>query len=271
MSMSNQPADPVTGPPTTALPIRPAWRERFVFPAIILAALLLAWWWLVAMARDMYGSMTGASAWMMTGVWDSTHLLLLWAMWAVMMAAMMVPSAWPMLATYNGFMSRLPLDRRRGASVYMFVLGYVAAWSTFSVAATILQRLLSRSLLLSPMMEMASPAASAGILAIAGVYQLTPLKRVCLTGCRSPLSFVMRHWRRGAAGAFRMGAEHGALCVGCCWALMLLLFVAGVMNLYAIAALTTVVALEKAAPWGEGASRLGGALLLGAAAWVYTR
>ena len=127
-------------------------------------------------------------------------------------------------------------------------------WALFSVAATIVQRLLARLLLLSPMMELTSPGAAAALLILAGAYQLTPLKRVCLRSCRSPVSFLLGHWRPGRLGAFRMGIDHGLLCVGCCWALMLLLFAAGVMNLYVIAALTTLVAVEKISRAGETGS-----------------
>jgi len=220
------------------------------------------------MARDMYGAMTGASAWMMTSVWDGTHLLLLWTMWAVMMAAMMLPSAWPMLALYGTFADRQQANPRHAGHRYLFAVGYALVWALFSVGATVLQRLLAASLLLSPMMEMASQPASAALLGLAGVYQLTPLKQVCLRACRSPISFLFQHWHPGAVGALRMGSAHGVYCVGCCWALMLLLFVGGVMNLYVIAALTVAVALEKVVRAGELASRVTGVLLIGLAVWV---
>jgi len=250
---------------------RAPWRERIAFTAAVLIVLLLSWWWIVAMARDMYSAMTGPSAWMMTSVWDGTHLLLLWTMWAVMMAAMMLPSAWPMLVMYG------TLSRRESASggpsrhLYLFAGGYGLVWALFSAAATIVQRMLAELLLLSPMMELTTPSASAALLIIAGVYQLTPLKRVCLRSCRSPISFLLGHWRPGSLGAFRMGIDHGVSCVGCCWALMLLLFVGGVMNLYVIAALTTFVAIEKIVPAGELGSRISGVLLIVLAVWILAR
>lgn len=244
------------------------WRERAAFTAAVLIVLLLSWWWIVAMARDMYGAMTGPSAWMMTSVWDGTHLLLLWTMWAVMMAAMMLPSAWPMFVMYGALSRRESSAGRRSSHLYLFLGGYVLVWTVFSVAATILQRVLAGVLFLSPMMELVSPRASAALLALAGVYQLTPLKRVCLRSCRSPISFLLGHWRAGSVGAFRMGIDHGVYCVGCCWALMLLLFVGGVMNLYVIAALTTLVTIEKMASAGELGSRLTGALLIALALWM---
>jgi predicted metal-binding membrane protein len=220
------------------------------------------------MAVDMYGSMDGPAAWMMTPAWDTTHLMLLWAMWAVMMAAMMLPSATPTLLLYL----RAARVRNDGVNValgvYALVGGYLSVWTVFSVGATLLQRLLATREVLSPMMEPASVAPSALLLLIAGVYQLTPLKRVCLRSCRSPLSFLMRRWRPGWTGAYRMGVEHGAYCLGCCWALMLLLFAGGVMNLAVIGVLTAWIFVEKLLPAGEYAARVSGVLLIGTAAWM---
>ena len=140
------------GHPPTAEDV--PWRERAAFTAAVVIVLLLSWWWIVAMARDMYGAMTGPSAWMMTSVWDGTHLLLLWTMWAVMMAAMMLPSAWPMLVMYAHAVAQSSHPARQSSShLYLFAGGYVLVWALFSVAATIVQRLLARLLLLSPMME----------------------------------------------------------------------------------------------------------------------
>jgi predicted metal-binding membrane protein len=258
-------------PSTAALPAEGVpTRARAAFTSAIVIVLLLSWWWIGAMGRDMYGAMTGPSAWMMTSVWDGKHLLLLWTMWAVMMAAMMLPSAWPMLVMY-GALSRRASHGRHSRDLYLFSAGYVLVWATFSVAATVVQRGLAELLILSPMMELTSPRAAAAFLVVAGVYQLTPLKRVCLRSCRSPLSFLVGHWRAGSLGAFRMGIDHGVYCVGCCWALMLLLFVGGVMNLYVIAALTTLVAIEKIAQAGEHGSRISGGLLVALAVWILAR
>ena len=139
------------------------------------------------------------------------------------------------------------------------------------MGATALQRTLAVLLLVSPMMELTSPTAGAVLLFVAGAYQLTPLKRACLNSCQSPLGFLMRHWRTGLGGAFRMGIEHGIYCLGCCWALMLLLFVGGVMNLAVIAALTVFVAFEKMAPFALQGARVSGALLVLAAFWMFLR
>ena len=144
-------------------------------------------------------------------------------------------------------------------------------WALFSVGATALQWALGKSSILNPMMEVASPEAGAILLAIAGIYQLTPLKQACLTTCQSPMAFLTRRWRSGRWGAFRMGAEHGIYCVGCCWALMLLLFAGGVMNLAVIVALTLFVAFEKLVPLGGWGARASGVLLIAAAVWMLSR
>ena len=232
---------------------------------------LVSWMWIVAMARDMNGPMTGPSAWMMTAVWDVWHLALLWAMWAVMMAAMMMPSASPMLLLYGAAARRSASSSAASRQIYAFAGGYLVVWTAFSLGAAALQRVLSAWFVLSPMMEVTSHVASAALLLIAGVYQLTPLKNVCLRGCRSPLAFLMSQWRQGVAGALRMGVQHGAMCVGCCWALMLLLFAGGVMNLTVIGALTALVAFEKLAPFGAQSARVSGLVLIASALWVWAR
>src|SRR5262245_31554928 len=243
-------------------------------PALVLliAVLLVSWMWIVVMARDMYGPMTGASAWMMTAVWDARHLALLWAMWAVMMIGMMLPSAMPMLLSY-GVIARRSAAETSAASrqIYALAAGYLAVWALFSLGATALQRLLATLLFVSSMMEVTSSTVGASLLLVAGVYQLTPLKLACLRTCQSPFGFLMSHWRTGTAGAFRMGFEHGLLCVGCCWALMLLLFAGGVMNLAVIAALTALVAVEKLTPFGIHGARIAGVLLIAAGLWMLVR
>jgi predicted metal-binding membrane protein len=238
-------------------------------PVILLLILfpLVCWLWIVVMARDMYGPMTGASAWMMTPRWDAPHLALLWAMWAVMMTGMMLPSAGPMIGLVAGT-ARQNDGHAQARQTYLLALGYLVVWALFSVGATGLQWGLAQLLVITPMMEVTSRRAGAVFLVVAGVYQWTSWKRACLTTCQSPLAFLMRRWRSGAWGAFRMGVEQGAYCVGCCWALMLLLFAGGVMNLTVIAALTAFVAFEKLAPVGVQSTHVSGALLIGVAAWM---
>jgi predicted metal-binding membrane protein len=236
---------------------------------VLLAVITLASWiWITAMARDMYGSMQGASAWMMTTVWDWPHIVLLWLMWAVMMTAMMLPSAAPLILLYAAAARTNSEPSRSSHRVYTLAAGYLLVWAAFSAIATALQRVLSSALFLNPMMELATPRAAAVVLAMAGLYQLTPLKRACLRACRSPLGFMMQRWRGGVRGAFDLGVRHGAHCLGCCWAMMLILFVGGVMNLSVIIALTAWVLIEKLAPFGEHTSITSGIALLALAAWM---
>jgi predicted metal-binding membrane protein len=238
--------------------------------ALLAGIVLASWTWIVVMARDMYGAMQGASLWMMSTVWDWPRLVLLWAMWAAMMTAMMLPTATPLILLYAGA-ARRSGEPRPGNRIYALAAGYLVVWSLFSVLATALQRSLSSAWVLTPMMEPATPLAGGVVLAIAAVYQLTPLKRACLRACRSPLGFIMQGWRAGATGAFRLGAQHGAYCLGCCWALMLILFAGGVMNLVVIVALTAWVMVEKFAPFGEQTATASGVALLAVAVWLIAR
>lgn len=242
--------------------------DRAVILLVLVAVPLASWTWIALMARDMYGTMLGPSAWMMTPEWDARHVLMLWAMWAVMMTAMMLPSATPLILLYAAAARRQAERGAPAVRIYALASGYLALWALFSVGATALQRGLASASVLTPMMEPATPAAGAAVLAIAGVYQLTPLKRACLRACRSPLGFMVQRWRGGVAGAFRLGLDHGAYCFGCCWALMLILFAGGVMNLTVITTLTLWVAVEKTAPFGNSTATVSGVVLLGAAFWM---
>jgi predicted metal-binding membrane protein len=232
--------------------------ERAMLVAMLVTVPLLCWSWIVPMARDMYGTMTGPSAWMMTDTWDAPHLLLLGAMWVVMMAAMMLPSAAPLLLLYAGTAQRHSDQGQAACRVYAMAAGYLVVWTVFSLGATLLQRVLSALLMLSPMMEPENHALSGALLIGAGSYQLTPLKRACLASCSAPLAFLTRRWREGTAGAFRLGIEHGVFCLGCCWALMLLLFAGGVMNLAVIGTLTAFVLVERLVPLAGRSVRLTG-------------
>jgi predicted metal-binding membrane protein len=238
--------------------------------ALLVLVPVISWTWIVIMARDMYGPMTGASAWMMTLHWDLPHLLLLCAMWTVMMTGMMLPSAAPLVLLY-GAAARRSAPQTAARQTYALAAGYVAAWTTFSVGATALQRALASLLLLSPMMEAANSRVSAALLLIAGIYQWTPLKHACLRTCQSPLGFLMSRWRDGWSGAFRVGLEHGIYCVGCCWALMLLLFAGGVMNVLVIVGLAAFVAIEKLVPLGRLGARVSGAFMIAAGCWILVR
>jgi predicted metal-binding membrane protein len=245
-------------------------RDRLIVLTGITAATVLAWVWIVPMSFDMYGSMSGASAWMMTPVWDSKYFALLFAMWAVMMTGMMLPSAAPMILLFAGVVRQSDLPRPAIRS-YAFAAGYLVVWSLFAAMAVVVQRLLVAGLALTPMMTLSSNRAASAVLALAGIYQLTTFKRTCLSLCQSPVTFIARHWRDGLVGALRMGMTHGMFCIGCCWALMLLLFAGGVMHLTTIGLLTIFVLIEKVLSpglWARWFSWTTGSLLLLLATWM---
>ena len=245
---------------------RPA--DRAFVIAGLAGAAACAWAYLVPASLDMYGRMDGAAAWMMEATWDGRYLLLVFLMWAVMMVAMMLPSALPSILVFQNAIRNDPKVRSPTRRTLAFATGYVVAWSGFSVVATLLQWALAEAALLSPMMVSASPQLGGAILITAGLYQLTPLKQACLRHCRSPFAFLVEHWQPGTPGAFRLGLRQGFHCVGCCWALMLLLFFGGVMSLLWIAAITAFVLAEKLAPHGVRGGRLSGVALVLVGAWV---
>jgi predicted metal-binding membrane protein len=236
--------------------------------AIVGAIAALSWGWIIAMGIDMYGSMTGASAWAMAIDWDGRRLVLLFAMWTVMMVAMMLPSAAPFLLVYGGVARSAPDPSWAPLRIHVLAAGYLVTWAGFSAVATGLQYWLSATSMLTPMMQARSPLLTGVFLLVAGVYQLTPAKGACLSACRSTAGQVVQHWRPGTAGAFHMGIRHGLFCVGCCWALMLLLFAGGVMHLLVIASLSIVVAVEKLTPIGPQAARISGGLLVAFGLWI---
>lgn len=185
-------------------------------------------------------------------------------MWAVMMVGMMLPSAAPTVLAYASLARR---TRERGGpfpGVWVLAVGYLAIWTTFSALATALQVALEWAALLSPMAEAEGRPLAGALLLAAGSWQWLPVKAACLRHCRAPFQFFLTRWRPGARGAFVMGLEHGLFCLGCCWALMLLLFVGGVMNLLWIAGIAVLVLAEKALPFGGLVSRVAGLVLAAA-------
>ncbi len=260
--MTDAAPQPIAAAP--ALPIG----ERILLCGGLAALTALAWLYLVRMPMAPQ-DLGGLGARMLSALPPRlADLWLTFMMWAVMMVAMMVPSASPMVMAY----ARIASARgdRPALRVWLFTSGYIAVWTLFSAAATAIQfALLHWSLISNALVT--TPLASAAILAVAGVYQLTPLKEACLGRCQSPIGFFMTHWRDGAAGALRMGLAHGAFCVGCCWMLMALLFVAGVMNLAWVAAISAFVLLEKATPWGRAIANASGIALLASAIAIALR
>ena len=190
------------------------------------------------------------------------------AMWWVMMLGMMLPSAAPMILTFAALERR---KRERGQSYVptaMFVAGYLIVWGGFSLIATAAQWALQQGALLSPMLGLVSSVLGGVLFILAGLYQFTSLKHVCLRHCRSPFAFVLNHWRDGWVGALRMGAGHGLYCLGCCWVLMALLFAVGVMNLLWVAAVAAFVFAEKLLPGGVWAGRIGGGAMAAFGFWL---
>lgn len=200
--------------------------------------------------------------------WGAFDFLLVFGMWAVMMVATMAPSVAPMLLMFATVNRRRREQDAPFVPTGLFLAGYLAVWTGFSLLAAAAQWLLHSAALLSPAMVSASPVLAGGLLAAAGVFQWTPLKHACLAHCRSPLGFLLTSWREGRGGAFRMGLQHGVFCVGCCWVLMGLLFVVGVMNLVWVAAIAGFVLLEKLLPRGLWLSRSTGILLAAWGVWV---
>jgi predicted metal-binding membrane protein len=197
------------------------------------------------------------------------HAVLTFLMWAVMMVGMMVPSAAPAVLLYA---SMARGTRERGApfpGVWVFALGYLAAWTSFSALVTVLQLALERVALLSPMAETEGRWLAGALLVAAGAWQWLPVKAACLRHCRAPFQFFLTRWRPGGRGAFAMGLEHGLFCLGCCWALMLLVFVGGVMNLAWVALIAGFVLVEKLAPFGPATGRVAGAVLMLLGAWEF--
>lgn len=243
-------------------------RDRAVVVAALVLVVVLSWLWIVL------GAGTGTSALEMTGmprdmamtpaVWSAPYAALMFVMWWVMMLAMMLPSAAPVLLLFARLSRQKPAAGRSWSPTGGFVAGYLGVWLAFSAVAMALQWALEASGLLSAMMVTTSLWLGAAILIAAGLWQLTPLKQACLRHCRSPIGFLMTRWRGGSAGAFRMGLEHGAYCLGCCWFLMALLFFGGVMNLWWIGGLAAYVLMEKVVPMGHWLSYAVG---VGLTAW----
>lgn len=237
--------------------------DRIILLAALFAIVALAWLYLLLGAGiDMEQmDMGGGQIMLMTPRWTPGYALLVLLMWAIMMLAMMLPGAAPTILLVA------TLARNRGASgasptAALFILGYFLVWSGFSVAATALQWGLDSVQMLSGEMAAASTVIAGTVLIAAGIYQWTPLKQACLRHCHSPLAFLLHHWRPGGCGAVASGIRHGVFCLGCCWMLMALLFIGGLMNLLWIAGLSLLVLLEKLLPWAGITSRVIGVMLI---------
>lgn len=235
----------------------------------LLVAVALAWRWLLVSDMSlmpMEGS-HGMAA-MAVRPWSAAYLGTAFAMWAVMMVAMMLPSAAPMILLHARI-DRVPTAAHRLAHTLLFALTYLFVWILFSALAALAQALLvDRGIVSAASLRLGEPMLVAALLAGAAFYQLSPAKAACLRQCQSPIHFVMRFWSPGVAGALRLGLVHGLYCVGCCWGMMLLLFVAGVMNLAWVAVLAALVLLEKLAPPAWHVSKVLAAVMLAGAVWL---
>jgi predicted metal-binding membrane protein len=228
-------------------------RDRVVVLGALLAVIVFAWGYVFAGAgMDMKAA----------AVWNFGYACLMFTMWWVMMIAMMLPSAAPMVLLF-ALMNRKQKEKGNPfVPTAIFASAYLAVWAGFSIVAVVLQWSLESSALLSPMLVSENAILGGSLLLIAGIYQLTPLKQACLKHCRSPIQFILTKWRNGTGGAFRMGIEHGGYCVGCCWFLMGLLFFGGIMNLYWIAGIAIFVLLEKTIPAGHWMGHVVGVVLI---------
>jgi predicted metal-binding membrane protein len=256
-------------------------RDRAVIVGALVVTTGLAWGYVLWLANDMAMGgmdMTGfrmipsGSGLMMpaSAPWQPIEFTFMFVMWVVMMIGMMTPSAAPMVLLYARVGRQAAAQGKPFANSSWFFGGYLLAWVTFALVATLMQWVVQRASLLTPMMESASAIFGGSLLITAGLYQWTPLKQACLRQCQAPLQFIQRHggFRRDAIGSVGLGIRHGAYCVGCCWALMALLFVGGVMNLLWIAALTIFVLLEKVVPAGRAIAQVSGTAMVAAGAWL---
>ncbi len=234
----------------------------------VVALVALAWAYMLYLAQST-SDMGSGMAMAQLQSWSAADFGLMFLMWAVMMVAMMVPTAAPMILLFATVNRRRKEQERPYVPTGVFLSGYVIVWSGFAALATVANWGLHVNSLLTSMMGSSSSAyLGGGLLLAAGVFQWSPLKYACLTQCRSPLGFLMAEWRDGAGGALRMGLKHGVYCLGCCWVLMGLLFVLGVMNLLWIAALAAFVLIEKVIHNSRLVSRVTGLLLAGWGVWM---
>jgi predicted metal-binding membrane protein len=241
-------------------------RDRVLILICVIVVTVLAWAYLVHIGQQMRSATENEKAMVAMGMamdkpWAIADFLFTFVMWMVMMVGMMSPAAAPMLLLFAAGQSKRTKGRAL-AAITMFAMGYVSIWAGFSASAALAQWSLHQAAMLSAAMAASSPRLGAAILIAAGIYQLTSWKDRCLIRCRSPLGFLITNWGDGTLGAVRMGLRHGVYCLGCCWALMCVLFAVGVMNLLWVAGLTGLVLVEKIGPQNGVVTRLGGAALI---------
>lgn len=256
-------------------------RDRLIVASALGVIAALAWAYVLWLAADMDMGGMDMSAYRMVpsgmGVmapvampWSAVEFAFVFVMWAVMMVGMMTPSAAPMILLYARVARQGKSAGKPFAPTGWFAAGYFLAWAGFSLAATLIQWMLERAAALDARMASANNLLAAVVLIAAGIYQWTPIKDACLAQCQSPFGFLMTHggFRSDVLGCFRLGLLHGSYCVGCCWILMALLFVVGVMNVLWIALLALLVLVEKLTPWGRWVARGVGVGCVAAGVWM---
>jgi predicted metal-binding membrane protein len=256
-------------------------RDRLIIAGALGAIAALAWIYTLWLAADMDMSGMNMSGFRMipagtgmmapaTAPWSAIEFSLVFLMWAMMMVGMMTPSAAPMILMYARVGRQGKIAGKPFAATGWFAAGYFLAWIGFSLAATLVQWVLERKALLDARMESTNMLVGAVVLIAAGLYQWTPIKDACLANCRTPLGFLMSHggFRSNIRGCMHLGLLHGIYCVGCCWVLMALLLVVGVMNVLWIALLALLVLFERLTPWGRWIGRIAGAVCIGVGVWM---
>ncbi len=247
-------------------------RQRMAIIGGLVVVVAVSWGYLLALASDMsmgHEMSMGAAA---GGAMQSPGFAWLLVMWVVMMAAMMLPTAFPMIVMHARFQTGHAPARSPAPRTALFVLGYLVAWTGYAAIASAVQMGLQHTATMHPMaMALTSAPASAAVLVAAGIFQLTPLKNACLSRCRSPLGFFMTAWRNGRGGALLMGIHNGAYCVACCWALMAVMFVVGTMNMLWVALLAVFMLFEKVGPAPGLVTRGSGMALIATGAWFLVR
>jgi predicted metal-binding membrane protein len=256
-------------------------RDRLIVAVALGVIAALAWAYVLWLADDMDMGGMNMSGFRMVPAgmgmmipadapWSAVEFAFVFAMWAVMMVGMMSPSAAPMILMYARVGRQGKIAGKPFAATGWFAAGYFLAWAGFALAATLVQWVLERAALLDARMASANNLLGAVVLIAAGIYQWTPIKYACLSHCQTPFRFLMSHggFRSDVPGCLYLGLLHGTYCVGCCWVLMALLFVAGVMNVLWIALLALLVLLEKLTPWGRWIARIAGAVFIAAGVWM---
>lgn len=256
-------------------------RDRLIVGSALGVIAALAWAYVFWLAADMDMDTMNMSGYRMVpagmGImapalapWSAVEFTLVFVMWAVMMVGMMAPSAAPMILMYARVGRQGKTGCKPFAATGWFAAGYFLAWVGFSLAATLVQWVMEREALLDARMANTNTLVGAGVLVAAGIYQWTPMKDACLSNCQTPFGFLMSHggFRSSIRGCMHLGLLHGTYCIGCCWILMAVLFVVGVMNVLWIALLALLVLLERLTPWGRWIARIVGAVCVAAGAWM---